>query len=63
MPRQPKPFFHRGWWIADIGGQRTKLARGEENRTIAEQALYEMLSKGDSEPEGKTVQQLPVLAF
>jgi integrase len=60
MPRQPKPFFHRGWWITDIGGQRTKLARGEENRKIAEQALYELLSKRGNESDGKTVQQLAV---
>jgi integrase len=60
MPRQPKPFFHRGWWVTDAGGQRTKLARGIENRKQAEQAFHEMLAKAGYAPGGKTAPQLAV---
>lgn len=60
MPRQPKPFFHRGWWVTDVGGQRTKLAHGRENRKQAEQAFYELLAKASYAPEGKTTPQLAV---
>ena len=28
--RRPKPFFHRGWWCTNVGGTRTKLAKGRE---------------------------------
>src|SRR5262245_6475321 len=60
MPRRAKPFFHRGWWVTDVGGQRTKLAQGRENRKQAEQAFHEMLAKASYSPEAKTVQQVAV---
>src|SRR5947208_3588713 len=60
MPRQVKPFFHRGWWVTDVGGQRTKLAHGRENRKQAEQAFHELVAQASYAPEGKTVQQLAV---
>ena len=60
MPRQAKPFFHRGWWVTDVGGTRTKLAHGRENRKQAEQAFHEMLAQADYKPEAKTVQQVAV---
>ena len=60
MPRQPKPFIHRGCWVTDIGGSRTKLAQGREKKKDAEQAFYEMLAKRGSDPEAKTVPQLAV---
>jgi integrase len=61
MPRQPKPFFHRGWWVTDVGGTRTKLAQGRENRKQAEQAFHEMLAKASyGHGATKTVQQLAV---
>src|SRR5262249_4147377 len=60
MPRHPKPFFHRGWWVTDVGGQRTKLAFGRENRKQAEQAFHELLAKACYRTEGKTTPQLAV---
>jgi integrase len=60
MPRVPKPFFHRGWWVTDVGGQRTKLAHGRNNRQQAKQALLEMLAKASYSPAGKTTPQLAV---
>jgi hypothetical protein len=45
MPHVPKPFFHRGWWVTDVGGERTKLAHGRDNHKQAEQALHELLAK------------------
>jgi hypothetical protein len=60
MPRQAKPFFHLGWWVTDVGGNRTKLAHGRENRKQAEQAFHEMLAKVSYAPEGKTIPQLAV---
>src|SRR5262245_851557 len=35
MPRRPKPFFHRGWWCTNVGGSRTKLVQGRENKNAA----------------------------
>ncbi len=60
MPRQAKPFFHRGWWVPDVGSKRTKLARGRENRKQAEQGFHEMLAKVSYSPEAKTVPPLAV---
>lgn len=48
MPAQPKPFWHRGWWVTDTGGQRTKLNKGpkdRETRKAAEKALHELLAR------------------
>lgn len=60
MPRQPKPFFHRGWWVTDVGGQRTKLAQGRANRKQADIVFHDMLSKVDYSASGKTVPQVAV---
>jgi site-specific recombinase XerD len=43
MPRQPKPFFHRGGWYTDAGGTRTLLAEGKENHEQAQKALAKHL--------------------
>jgi hypothetical protein len=39
MPRRTKPFFHRVWWCTNVGGTRTKLAQGRENKDADEDAL------------------------
>jgi hypothetical protein len=43
MARHPKPFFHRGWWCTNVGGTRTKLAKGRENRDAADDARLDLL--------------------
>ena len=43
MPRRPKPFFHRGWWVTNVGGIRTKLAQGRGSKAAAEDALLDLL--------------------
>jgi integrase len=60
MPRQPKPFFHRGWWVTDVGGERTKLAAGRANRKQAVDELRQLLAKVEYAPEHKTLRQLAV---
>ena len=60
MPRPAKPFLHRNWRVTDVGGRRTKLAHGWENRKQAEQAFHELLTKASYAPEGKSVQQVAV---
>jgi integrase len=43
MSRRAKPFFHRGSWWTNAGGQRTRLAKGRQNRKQAEDALIDLL--------------------
>jgi integrase len=60
MPAQPKPFWHRGWWKTDLGGRRTNLVRGpndRKTRTLAKEALKKLLEKP---PEERAVEQLAV---
>lgn len=61
MPRRPKPFFHRGWWCTNVGGTRTKLAQGRENKAAAEDALLDLLNERRLYPDRKTYPQLTVL--
>jgi integrase len=61
MPRRPKPFFHRGWWCSNVGGSRTKLAQGWENKSAAEDALLDLLNEQRQHPDRKTYPQLTVL--
>jgi hypothetical protein len=42
MPRPPKPYLHRGWWITNIGGTRHKLCREEAGQTAAQDAFDEL---------------------
>lgn len=60
MPRRPKPFFHRGWWCRNVGGSRTKLAQGRENKDAAEDALLDLLNERRLHPDRKTYPQLTV---
>ncbi len=60
MPRRPKPFFHRGWWVTNTGGTRTKLAQGRENKDAAEDALLDLLNELRRNPVRKTYPQLTV---
>jgi hypothetical protein len=60
MPAAPKPFFHRGWWVTDVGGTRTKLVQGPKDRKtckLAKDALKKLLEKP---PEERAVGQLAV---
>jgi hypothetical protein len=54
MPRRPTPFFHRGWWVTNTGGARTKLAQGRENKDAAEDALLDLLNELRRNPVRKT---------
>jgi integrase len=60
MPRRAKPFFHRGWWCTNVGGIRTKLAQGRENKNAAEDALLDLLNERRQHPDRKTYPQLTV---
>jgi hypothetical protein len=60
MPRRPKPFFHRGWWVTNIGGTRTKVAQGRENKDAAEDALLDLLNELRRNPNCETYPQLTV---
>ena len=60
MPRRPKPFFHRGWWCTNVGGSRTKLAKGRDGRAAAEDALLDLLQELRSSANGRTYPQLTV---
>lgn len=60
MPRRPKPFFHRGWWCSNVGGRRSKLAQGRENKSAAEDALLDLLNELRYYPDRKTYPQLTV---
>ena len=56
MPRIPKPFFWRGGWYTDFGGQRQLLAKGEHNKSAADDALLrlrhqDLLADGKTFPE------------
>src|ERR1700722_7511344 len=61
MPRRPKPFFYRGWWCTNVGGSRTKLAKGHADRAAAEDALLDLLQEMRRSATRKTFPQLTVL--
>ena len=58
MARRPKPFFHPGWWCTNVGGMRTKLAKGRANKGAAEDALLDLLNERRQHPDCKTFPQL-----
>lgn len=60
MPRRPKPFFHRGWWCSNVGGTRTKLAQGRENKSAAEDSLLDLLGEMRHRTDRRAVPQLTV---
>ncbi len=60
MPRTPKPFFWRGSWYTDFGGQRTLLAKGKSNKSAAEDALLHLRHQ-HSLQDGKSYPELTVL--
>src|SRR5262249_5715752 len=60
MARQPKPFFHRGWWCSNVGGTRTKLARGRENKALAKKTLLALVVNCRDKPGPKTGPPLTV---
>lgn len=39
MPRQARPFLHRGWYITEVGGTRRKLCREEDGLPKAQELL------------------------
>ena len=53
MPRAPRPWFRRqtGWWMAQINGEKIKLAQGRANRKTAEQKLLELRLQKQHNPE------------
>lgn len=55
MPRIPKPFPHRGWFITNVGGKRGhKLCRVEEGRAKAERLLRVYLGQlAQAEADGR----------
>ncbi len=65
MPRPPKPFLHRGWYVTDLGGTRHRLCRAEAGRKAAEEALLDLLQErrqfGGRRYEPLTVQELAAL--
>ena len=60
MPRRPKPIFHRGWWCTNVGGSRTKLAKGRAGRSAAEDFLFDLLQELRTSANCKTYPQLTV---
>lgn len=34
MARPAKPFFHRGWWVTDLGGQRAGIAPDQNGEQV-----------------------------
>jgi len=52
MARNAKPWFLKQtqWWMAYIGGQKTKLAKGRENLKAAKSKLRELLTAAEANP-------------
>lgn len=42
MPRKPKPYLWRGWWVSNFGGTRHKLCPAEDGREAADDALLDL---------------------
>jgi integrase len=42
MPRQAKPYLHRGWWVTNLGGPRQKLCPEEAGRATALDAFRKL---------------------
>jgi integrase len=62
MPRLPDPFPHRGWWVSDAGGPRTRLVPLSATKAEARQALIRVLAERDRQgvkrPTAATVREL-----
>jgi integrase len=55
MSRRPKPFPHRGWYVTNAGGERTKLCRVEEGYRNAELALARLLVEQQDRRKNRAV--------
>ena len=53
MPRPNRPWFRRqtGWWMAKIGGESHKLAKGRRNKSEAETRFHELMLTASQAPE------------
>jgi integrase len=60
MPRQAKPYLHRGWWVTNIGGNRHKLCREEEGHDAAADA-FDNLKQERRHNMGRTFPKLRVI--
>lgn len=47
MPRPPKPYLFRDWFVTKLGGQRQKLCRAEEGVEEARKALRRLQIERD----------------
>jgi len=45
MPRTAKPWFRKqtGWWMVTLGGKQHKLAKGRENKKLAQKSFHELM--------------------
>ncbi len=52
MARQAHPWFRRtdGWWYVTVNGKQLKLARGRENKAVAEKNWHELMLVRASNP-------------
>jgi len=65
MPRQPKPYLHRGWWVTNLGGSRHKLCPEHAGRAFALDAFRKRLKEHEDNDHQKyrplTVAELAAL--
>jgi integrase len=59
MPRQAKPYLHRGWWVTNVDGTRHKLCREGEGGDAAADALDD-LKRERRHSRGRTFPNLRV---
>lgn len=59
MPRQAKPYLHRGWWVTNRGGSRQKLCPKEAGRATALDA-FRKLQKQHEENERQKYRPMTV---
>ena len=54
MPRPNKPWFRlqTGWWMCTYRGKQRKLAKGEDNKKLAEKRFHQLMALDDDEPAG-----------
>lgn len=47
MPLIPKPWFNKqtGWWCTDLGGTRSKLARGKDQKKEARAKFHALMQE------------------
>jgi integrase len=53
MPRPNKIWFRKdiGWWMVTLSGKKVRLAKGKENRKLAEQRFHELMVTRHVSPE------------